>query len=312
MTRRELLALPGLALAPSTPPLPRLTGTFLQLHRGHFDWPAELWDQLFRTFAELSLSRLIVQWTRFDGVSFVPLLPGILARAGAAGIGVDLGLLHAAEFWSMAEADRPSVLAGFFEASRSLLADLTPFLADPAFRGWYVTQEFDDVRWARRSMKDKGGRYLRAVARLAREVRPGSRVAVSAFSNGVMKPRDWARLWDAALDFSGVDELLFQDGVGVRKLTIEQAEQYHRALGERLPRRVTPVVELLEMTQESPFAAVPADHRRLERQLRSAAASRSDQMVAFAVPEYLSPIGGDAARELLERYQLMHSTGTKP
>ena len=51
----------------------RLTGTYLQLWNDHGEWTEDDWQQLFGHFQALGLSRLVVQWSLYEGRAFFSL-----------------------------------------------------------------------------------------------------------------------------------------------------------------------------------------------------------------------------------------------
>ena len=73
-------------------------------------------------------------------------------------------------------------------------------------------------------------------------------------------------------------------------------------------RLFTPVVETFtqvdgEPLNQKPFRAVPAQLARLQRQLASAGAAPHAGIVAFSLPEYCSPMGGEQAKALYAAYK---------
>jgi hypothetical protein len=50
------------------------------------------------------------------------------------------------------------------------------------------------------------------------------------------------------------------------------------------------------------FSAVPAPLSRIDRQIMLAAEFATPDIVAFSVPEYMTPAAGEASRKLLEGY----------
>lgn len=273
-----------------------LAGTFLQLHRGHFDWPPERWAELFGYFRDLRLRRLIVQWAADEDVSFVPLLDRIFNEAK--GMRMTLGLRNEAVFWRRNAENRAGAFAGIFERTLPLIPQLLPFASRAEFDGWYISQEFDDVNWSRRDARNAGGDYLRGIARELRKRTPKSRVSVSAFANGVMEAPAYAKLWRDIVRHAKLDEVLFQDGVGVEKLTIEQAGNFLRALRNELGPKAVAVVETFTQVRADPFEARAASVDRVKRQLESAKACGYESPIAFSVPEYVTPLGVAGAKEL--------------
>lgn len=295
MTRRTFLA-----AALAKPDDVRLSGTFLQLNSGHFSWPDSNWEILFNCFSRLRLERLIVQWTQNEETRFLDLIPMIFERAARASLRVELGLVNSHSFWTMTPDSAEGVFSEIYKKTIPLIEDLRQWTRKAEFGGWYIPQEFEDVRWTRKNMRQNGGEFIRAVTRAARKAAPRSHVAISAFSNGKLPPDELAKLWHEALRFGKVDELLFQDGIGVGKLTLESLPAYENALAKKLRKRFTPVVEIFEQVRSDPFAAVPALPDRIRRQLAIAGTAGVRKAVAFSIPEYMSPLGGEAAIKLLE------------
>lgn len=293
-SRRALLAA-LVAQAPS------FDGTFLQLNSGHLNWAGPKWRELFGYFRDLRLRRVIVQWTSDENVSFVPLLDGIFSEAS--GMRVTLGLRNEFAFWTRNRDNRAAALAGIYERTLPLLKDLDAYSRHAAFDGWYISQEFDDVNWSRSDARSAGGDYLRGMARELRRRWPRSRISVSAFANARMPPADYAKLWRQVLRHARLDEVLFQDGVGVGKLTIEQASDYLRALRQQLGPRAGAVVETFSQVRADPFEARPAQHSRIRSQLESVAASGFPAPIAFSIPEYMTPLGGESAAGLFREFQ---------
>lgn len=299
MTRRAFVASVMAAAK-----VPRLTGTFLQLNQGHLSWPDSKWEMLFDCFAQLRLKRLVIQWAQDEETLFLDLLPMIFDRAGKAEMRVHLGLLNARSFWSMNDESAERILSSIYEQTVPLIRQLAPLARRKEFSGWYIPQEFDDVRWSRKNMRRNGGDFIRATAKALRKVAPRSHVSLSAFANGHLPPEELAHLWHDVFRFAKVDELLFQDGIGVHKLTLDRLPAYEKALRKRLGARFTPVIEIFEQTGDDPFAAIPASAERVRRQLAIASAA-----IAFSIPEYMTPLGGEAAAALFEEF--VHATSAR-
>ncbi|MCX6595001.1 MAG: DUF4434 domain-containing protein [Acidobacteria bacterium] len=274
MTRRQWLS-----LLLASPPAP-FSGTFLQLTREHRQWPEARWRELWLHLRALGASRLIVQWTQDGDEPLLDLLPPVFASD----LSIDLGLVHEPRYWS----DGAAAFAGIEARCRALLPRLQPFAHQPNFRGWYITTEVDDVRWQTPATRMELVRHLKATVKAVRRVRRAP-VAVSGFSNGALKPLALAEFWRRLLRETGVNQLLFQDGIGAGKLTLAELPDYYGAL-RRLP--FLPVVEIFQMMRETPFEAVAAPLSRVERQLVLAGPAP----LAFSLPEYATPnsVGGSA------------------
>jgi len=67
-------------------------------------------------------------------------------------------------------------------------------------------------------------------------------------------------------------------------------------------RELKVVVELFRIVSEHPFRAQPAPWERVARQLQIAAPFATGGLLAFSVPEYLTPLGGPEAEKLFKAY----------
>lgn len=278
MTRRQWLAL--MLVAPRAP----FSGTFIQLTRAHRQWPESRWRELWGYLGALGAGRLIVQWTQDADELFDDLLPQVFAS----GLSIDLGLVHEPRYWSQGSAVFPGIEARL----RALLPRLRPWTARPNFRGWYITTEVDDVRWQVEAARGELVRHLKTTVKAVRHVRRAP-VSVSGFSNGALKPAALADFWRHLLRETGTNQLLFQDGIGAGKLTLESLPAYYQAL-RGVPH--TAVIEIFEMVREVPFEAVAAPLSRVQRQLALAGAAP----LAFSLPEYATPAGVATADTLYQ------------
>lgn len=277
MSRRAWLALAAMRGAPVAAP----AGTFLQFWRAHLDWDEAEWRQLFGYLEALRLCEVIVQWTRYDGIDYRPLAERVLRWAEEARVEVWLGLAHESKWWQATEletiAERDVAWAKELPRGR-------------AWRGWYLPEEIEERRWGGR------GAELRVHWRGVRKaLRP---LAVSGFWGGQMGPEELGRWWRAAAR-GAVDRVLFQDGWGAGPMTEERWPAYVHELRRGLGRRLTVVVELFERAPGGgAFRAEAADWARVRRQMEVAGRNS----VAFSVPEYATPMGGEGAARLYEQW----------
>jgi hypothetical protein len=134
---------------------------------------------------------------------------------------------------------------------------------------------------------------------------PEARVAISGFANARTDPQTLAMIWKALLSEAPIDEVLFQDGVGAQKLSLADLEIYLPVLQQAVAsqgRDFRVVVELFRQVSARPFRARPAPWTELERQLSLAAQYSTSGLMAFSVPEYLTPLGGTEAARLSTTY----------
>ncbi len=152
--------------------------------------------------------------------------------------------------------------------------------------------------------------YLDILSEYLRSLSPGKAVAVSGFSNAVMSPQDLRIFWQGILRGTAIDTVFFQDGIGVHKLDLDNLPKYLEALRwacSKESRQLEVVVEVFSQTAGVPvsdgiFAAIPAPLSRIKDQLMIAK-RYSSKVIAFSVPEYMTPLGGSQAENLFNEYR---------
>lgn len=303
---------------------PRLQGTFIQLWRTHSEWKPEDWSRLFEYFRQLRLSWLVIQWTVYEETAFYPSqtfqavpnppLETILQLADAAGMKVFVGLAHDPTFWEKIRRD-PVLVEVYLRRlrlrSESAAGQLAPLVRHhPSFQGWYITEEIDDVNWRDPQARNVLFAYLQDVSGRLKAITPGGKVALSGFSNTQLDPLAFEEFWKALLEKASLDEVLFQDGIGVRKLQLTYLPLYLGAIRRAVDahsRNLQVVVELFQqvngkLSGDEPFKAVPAPLERITRQVALAAHYATSGVIAFSVPEYMTPLGGPEAEQLFTKY----------
>jgi hypothetical protein len=308
------------------PGTPRLHGSFMQLLTKHGSWQPSDWKQLFGHFQAMQLSELVIQWSAFDDLRFYPSAgaqagssPGspleeMMKLADAARMRVLVGLVHDSEFWSQIRQDPPQ-LANYLRdkqaRSRAVASEVAAMVSKNAsFEGWYLTVEIDDGSWLDPARRELLFKYLHDLSGDLRRATPSARIAVSGFSNARLDPQGLEAFWAELLERApAIDTVLFQDGVGVHKLSVTEVPLYMAAVrnaAARHGKQLRTVVETFRQTagpplDDKPFAAAPATIEQLRQQVEVATRFASS-VVAFSVPEYMSPAGGPAATLLFERY----------
>jgi hypothetical protein len=304
--------------SPQNPPA-RLTGTFLQLDARHREWSEPQWSELFDRFRKLELSQVIVQWTVFDETAFyaggtgVSPVERILAIAQREEMSVWLGLCHDSRYWRWVGGEPKAAgrhLARLRSRSLAAARDLATLAkASPAFAGWYLSEEIDDVNWRNTEARRKLLDHLKLETAGLKDLTPGARVAISGFTNARVSPNRFRTFWKDVFEASTIDLVLLQDGIGVRKLELPEFPLYAAALAEaakRAGRECGTVVELFRQTggeplDSGPFRASPAPFLRVRRQLEIAARFPGP-VFGFSVPEYMSPAGVEGAGQLHSDY----------
>jgi hypothetical protein len=133
--------------------------------------------------------------------------------------------------------------------------------------------------------------------------RPGSKVAISGFSNSFADPDLLASFWADVISASGIELLLFQDGVGEGKVALENIGMYYGAL-DRAVRSVGAqlgaVVELFSLMPDG--RRLPAVAGRIREQIAAANRLTSFPTIAFSIPDYMSHLAGRKAGDLLSNF----------
>jgi tetratricopeptide (TPR) repeat protein len=312
------------ASAAAHPPPMRLEGTFLQLLRRHGEWHPQDWANLFRYFKELQLSYVIIQWTVYDGVAFYPTtadhqvpnapLDTILRLADEAGIRVYVGLVAESQYWAHIRQPLPQVekyLRRLRSHAVSVARQLLPIVArHPSFQGWYISEEIDDTTWRTLDFRAVLSAHLHRLSTHLHDLTPTKSVALSGFANGRLDPQAFENFWSGLLQDAAIDVVLFQDGIGVRKLELPELSSYLMAIRNATQahhRELKVILEIFDQVagpplDNHPFRAIPAGLERIRRQIELSAAYASS-LVAFSIPEYMTPLGGAAAEGLFDQYR---------
>ena len=303
--------------AAGAPAQARLQGTFVQLTRANADWDAARWEQLFAQLRDMGLHEIVVQWTVLDDLAFYPSkahpssphspLDTIFTLADHAGMTVVVGLAYDSQYWT--HIDRDSTLVDVYLRrlqlrSQTVARELAPETRNhPSFAGWYVPEEIDDVNWMAPRSREVLIHHLRHLTETLHALSPAP-VALSGFSNGNMDPERLASLWKDLATKSGIDRLMFQDGVGAGKMAVEDLDAYYSALRRALDGscQFQIIVETFTQLEGQPFKAKPATLDRIQRQLDLAAHHSVTPLLAFSAPEYMTPAGGPDAAQLYEEY----------
>lgn len=306
---------------------PRLNGTFIQLLSEHGSWTPAQWNQLFDCLRRAGIDHLVVQWSVYGDEAFysssawkrVPNTPleTILNLADSYRMKVLVGLVHDNDYWSSIERDSASVssyLRNLRIRSTRSAKELVPILQrHPSVEGWYISGEIDDVNWRSPEPRHLLFDYTGGVASDLRTLRPGMTIAISAFSQAQSSPQGFRQFWDEFFRRTSIDTVLFQDGVGVNKLNLREVPIYAAALQDaarKNNRNVRAVVELFQQVagppiDQSAFRAVPAPLARIRAQLEIASKYSPGGIIGFSVPEYMTPLGGEASGNLLTQYRTL-------
>jgi Domain of unknown function (DUF4434) len=294
---------------------PGLKGTFLQLTEAQLARPPAEWRQLFVELRSIGINTLVLQWTVVDGKPLFRVrhettdktpLAEILDLAGQFGIRVWFGLALDSNYWEEIK-QSPELLRPYFHRRIQhlvgFLEDLNATTAGAPFAGWYIPDEIDDRTWLDPSKRTILKKYLAETVSLLKARRPGSKVAISGFSNSFADPDLLASFWADVIRASGIDLLLFQDGVGEGKVALENIGLYYQALDTAVRgagAQLGAVVELFSLTPDG--RRLPAMVARVREQIATANRLTSFPAVAFSIPDYMSHLAGRQAGDLLSNF----------
>lgn len=300
-----------------------LQGSFIQLLDQHARWSASEWRILFDQLGELQVNHIVVQWSALDQHPFyravpVPSAPempieSILRLADASGMRVSVGLSHDLAYWTrVARPDRRAYLVERLRINRQTATELRPIvLAHPSFAGWYISEEIDDLNWTDPNDKLALFNYLLELSSQLHKLTPTAHVGISGFVNRRTDPNTLRDFWIELFARAPViDQLYFQDGIGVDKLTLAELPRYYGVLRDAsmaAGRELVPVVEAFRQNAGPPiskgeFKAEPTTLRRLGEQI-NIANSYASRYVVFGMPEYMLPSGGPQAARLYQEYR---------
>ncbi|HBA88878.1 MAG TPA: hypothetical protein DCZ75_13120 [Geobacter sp.] len=297
---------------------PLINGTFIQLVDEHNGWSRARWERLFDAFKAIGLNQIVVQWSQLDSTAFYtvgppgaapPPIETILQLAQQGGMEVHLGLVAESRYWEMikqAPTGQEQYLERLRLKSEAVARHVSPIASRyTAFKGWYIPEEIDDFTWRPPASKRLLYRHLKQLSASLKKTIPGTAVTLSCFCNARMDPAGYEEFWRDLLRETSIDAILFQDAAGGGKLPPDLLPLYlkaARSAADANRKKLQVIVELFTMVSESPFKAIPAPFQRLRLQLQTAAEFASGGINSFSVPDYMSPEGSAAARELYDSY----------
>lgn len=289
--------------------------TFIQLVEENAHWSQEQWESLFQEMQGMGIREVVVQWTRYGNQEFIPQVEKVLNYAARFHMRVWVGLYSPEDWWT--QINKPAqllevyvwqVLYSQLELARRVVE---LFGSSPAFVGLYLPIEIDDGTWHSAENTRVLLDCLSTFARRAESQVPGRTWAISGFSNGIVPPSHLADFWKEVMRAGNLQRLYFQDGVGAHKLTSPEAASYVRALARTLipqGRQVVTVVEAFTQVDgapinDKPFAAKPTSLQSLQQQVTLAREAGATAASFFAVPNYMSSLGGAEAAALGRRWR---------
>ncbi|SCZ86781.1 conserved hypothetical protein [Nitrosomonas mobilis] len=305
-------------------PIYPIRGTFIQLlENSHGQWSENEWVTFFSYLKKLNISDLYLQWTVADTRSFFysstfqtvesPPLETILRLAEQFEIKVNIGLVYDYEYWNQINnnSDRVKIYLEELLIRSKLAAEQIKSIAInyKSFKGWYITEEVDDINWKLDDKRELLFSYLERLSDALEKLTPGYQIAISGFCNGQIQITEFKKFWDQLFKRTKINLALFQDGIGTNKLTFSNLPYYLAAFKKSAidnQREMGVIVEIFRQVDGYPinkkeFHAVPAELFRINWQ-RQMASKFSHNIVAFSIPNYMMPIAGSSGNALYNKY----------
>lgn len=301
-----------------------IQGTFIQLLEDtHGQWSEKEWIDFFSYLKRLRISKLYLQWTVADTRSFffsttfqsvkTPPLETILRLAEQFEMKVNIGLIHDYEYWNQITKNSNQIktyLDNLLNRSKLAAKQITTIAKNyKSFNGWYITEEIDDINWKDDYKKELLFSYLERLSDSLEKLTPSYQIAISGFCNGLIEINEFYKFWNLLLKQTKINFVLFQDGIGTKKLTFYNLPDYLATFKKAAidnQREIGVIVEIFRQIDGYPinkknFRAVPANLYRINRQ-SELASKFSSNIIAFSVPDYMMPIAGNSAKFLYNKY----------
>lgn len=289
------------AMEGSRPRAP-LSGIFYQPRQQDLYLTPADWAQRMALLHRDGLDTMYIQWLRYGETDFLrarlatgePFIQTILDSAQAQGVGIHIGLFAAPDFFhslGLSPSELESYLFKLREKSlQTARAFYTRYGGHPAFCGWYLPEEIDDLHWKSSIRATRLQSHLDHLNRGLKRLNPHKPIAISSFFTGASAPETYAGLCQTLLE-DGNQRLLVQDGLGTGRMGMAATQHYHNVLSRitRNKRRLHWVVELFEDDLPGPGFSGKAVHpEQLHERLAIIHDDfKGNRLVAFSLRYYL-------------------------
>jgi len=297
-----------------------LSGAFFQLWNmgagcSCGQWSLAQWNAHLSRLRDMCEPTIFIQygiwedtaWYEPSSLPFVtytnPTMARIFANAESLGMHVVVGL-YFSEDWHTADKTNTSTYSDLLTRHRAVIDEVWDlFGTSPAFAGWYIPQEIEDLSWPNGSpQQGLLANWLEDVASYAKSKDASKSVYIAPYFS-LFRPADDLETWYTTVlsTATDVDVVLVQDGVGTTRIDGDvDVPHYFNAIADACAstgRTFGAVVETFQQTRGWPvstgdFAAAPAAASRVESQLWEAAATAS-QLVQFEYSYMQSTLGNE-------------------
>jgi hypothetical protein len=304
-----------------------LSGSFLQIWNSVGCacglWSPAQWDAEMQRMADLGMDSLIVQYGLYDDgaghvTAFYPSSLGfvtytqstldyIMAAAQTRGQKVIVGLYFNANWDGDLDWDQPATYDSVESRSMQVVDEIwSRYGTHPAFGGWYIPQEIDDMRWQSASRRALLAGMVQHLAGHAKGKNAALPVMIAPFF-GMNQPADVYKDWWVAFLAAApsVDWVIPQDGVGTFRTDGDTDVPYYfsalKSAVDFAGRNFGATVETFQQTSASTF--VPTTIGALQNQLK-VAGSFTNRIFQFEW-SYMEPGLGGANQQLYNDYKLL-------
>ncbi len=241
--------------------------------------------------------------------SSYPTIDYIMNAAQTNGLKVVVGLFFS-DSWNTADKTQAATYSGLLAKDQQVIDELwTRYGANPAFGGWYIPQEIDDLQWQAAGPQTLLANWEQSVAAYCKGKSASLPVIIAPFF-GPSVPADvyqtwWNNFFTTVTSLNGV---LAQDGVGSALNVDVDVPNYFQALANACTahgKTFGATVESFHQTHGCPvdgsaFASVPTDINTLKSQLW-VDGSFTSSLVQFEWAD-MEPSNGAAPTTLYNNY----------
>ncbi|MCP4521218.1 MAG: DUF4434 domain-containing protein [Cytophagales bacterium] len=210
----------------------KLTGSFIQLWNTTGckcgEWEQERWDAEFKKMKQAQLDYLVVQYSVYDNLSWyspsnipsviykMSTLNRMVAAAEKFNMKIHFGL-YFDETWNSSNKSLASTYSSILNKHKTVANELwTLFGNSPAFGGWYIPQELNDLEWQNDNEKTLLFNWIKDVTDYTESLSANYPIMIAPFFN-LWQPADKLETWyNELLSIStNLDRIYPQDGVGI-------------------------------------------------------------------------------------------------
>ncbi len=283
-----------------------LKGSFIQLWNSVAcscgQYTQAQWEAEFQKMKDVCLESVVVQYGFYDNNAWYqpsslayatyanPTLNRMFAAAEAKNIKLYLGL-YFDETWNASDKSLSSSYSSILTKHQEVADELwSLFGTSPAFEGWYIPQEINDLEWQNTATRNLLANWLRDVSSYLKAKSTTKKVLIAPFFGPNRPADDLESWWNAVLTIAtDIDVIAPQDGVGTTSKVVDvDVPLYFEAIKNACDARgieFAATVESFRQTDGWPingnsFAAVPTSIDMLKSQVWEASRF-TDQLWQF-------------------------------